>query len=326
MKIKLVTIFFLTAGINAQNIHQDKIVFTSANPFSFKDIITDLDNQESQEVFGNLTFPEYASEEDTTKYPLVMGVAGSLGWAEHHLEYLKMYREMGIATFEVNSFKSRQVESTVGTQVEVTTATMVLDSYKAFEKLSVHPRINKEKVAITGWSLGGGVALLSGWLPAKQAIDIDLTFAAHLAIYPPCIVEPEILDFTDSPIHILIGELDNWVPADACVDLVSKIRAHGSENIAVTVYENAHHSFDRYGPVIVDKKGYVLTDCRLKMRADGAVLMNFLDIPMTTPLLQKIGLAFCAERGPSYGGNPEAREKAFQFAREFMGQYLLSDN
>ncbi|HCN25507.1 MAG TPA: hypothetical protein DIS65_09135, partial [Candidatus Marinimicrobia bacterium] len=101
---------------------------------------------------------------------------------------------------------------------------------------------------------------------------------------------------------------------------------HGSENIAVTVYENAHHSFDRYGPVIVDKKGYVLTDCRLKMRADGAVLMNFLDIPMTTPLLQKIGLAFCAERGPSYGGNPEAREKAFQFAREFMGQYLLSDN
>ncbi|HCN25506.1 MAG TPA: hypothetical protein DIS65_09130, partial [Candidatus Marinimicrobia bacterium] len=153
-----------------------------------------------------LTFPEYASEEDTTKYPLVMGIAGSLGWAEHHLEYLKMYREMGIATFEVNSFKSRQVKSTVGTQVEVTTATMVLDSYKAFKKLSVHPRIIKEKVAITGWSLGGGVALLSGWLPAKQAIDIDLTFAAHLAIYPPCIVEPEILDFTDSPIHILIGE------------------------------------------------------------------------------------------------------------------------
>jgi len=326
MKIKLVAIIYLTAGINAQNIHQDKIVFTSANPFSFKDIITDLDNQESQEVFGNLTFPEYASEEDTTKYPLVMGIAGSLGWAEHHLEYLKMYREMGIATFEVNSFKSRQVESTVGTQVEVTTATMVLDSYKAFEKLSVHPRINKEKVAITGWSLGGGVALLSGWLPAKQAIDIDLTFAAHLSIYPPCIVEPEILDFTDSPIHILIGELDNWVPADACVDLVSKIRAHGSENIAVTVYENSHHSFDRDGPVIVDKKGYILTDCRLKMRADGAVLMNFLDIPMTTPLLQKIGLAFCAERGPSYGGNPEAREKAFQFAREFMGQHLLPDN
>jgi len=61
------------------------------------------------------------------------------------------------------------------------------------------------------------------------------------------------------------------------------------------------------------------------MRADGAVLMNFLDIPMTTPLLQKIGLAFCAERGPSYGGNPEAREKAFQFAREFMGQHLLPD-
>lgn len=59
------------------------------------------------------------------------------------------------------------------------------------------------------------------------------------------------------------------------------------------------------------------------MRGDGAILMNFLSIPMTTPFLQKIGLAFCAERGVRYGGNPEAKEKAFQFAREFMNRNLL---
>ena len=56
--------------------------------------------------------------------------------------------------------------------------------------------------------------------------------------------------------------------------------------------------------------------------------MNFLNIPMTTPFLQKIGLALCtgglfAERGPMFGGNPEAREKSFQFSRSFMNQYLL---
>ena len=45
------------------------------------------------------------------------------------------------------------------------------------------------------------------------------------------------------------------------------------------------------------------------MRGDGAILMNFLSIPMTTPFLQKIGLAFCAERGVRYGGNPEEKEK-----------------
>jgi len=58
---------------------------------------------------------------------------------------------------------------------------------------------------------------------------------------------------------------------------------------------------------------------------DGAVIMNFLNIPMTSPILQKIGLAFCAERGPTYGGNPLSREKAFKFARTFMTQHLLNN-
>ena len=49
---------------------------------------------------------------------------------------LKMYQEMGIATFELNSFKSRNIVSTVGSQTEVTIAAMVLDAYRALEVLS----------------------------------------------------------------------------------------------------------------------------------------------------------------------------------------------
>ena len=43
-------------------------------------------------------------------------------------------------------------------QVEVTTAMMILDAYRALEKLSKHPNIDKERVSITGWSLGGAVS------------------------------------------------------------------------------------------------------------------------------------------------------------------------
>ena len=67
---------------------------------------------------------------------------------------MKMFRQSGFATFELNSFKSRNITSTVGSQVEVTTASIILDAYKAFEKLSEHPNIDKNKVSITGWSLG----------------------------------------------------------------------------------------------------------------------------------------------------------------------------
>ena len=75
------------------------------------------------------------------KYPLVIGVAGSLGWHEHNYEYMEMYRNMGLATFELKSFSSRDVSSTVGSQVEVTMASMIFDSYKALDTLSNHPNI-----------------------------------------------------------------------------------------------------------------------------------------------------------------------------------------
>tara|TARA_B100001029_G_C15047235_1_gene448053 strand:+ start:1616 stop:2095 length:480 start_codon:yes stop_codon:yes gene_type:complete len=144
-------------------LRKDTISFVSANPFSFKDIITDLDGQDRQEVFGILTLPDKIKESD--KIPLIIGVAGSKDWSSHHLEYLNMYQNMGIATFELHSFNSRDVKSTVGSQVKVTTAMMILDSYKIFEELSNHPNIDKDKVAITGWSLGGGVTLFSAWKP-----------------------------------------------------------------------------------------------------------------------------------------------------------------
>lgn len=316
----MITLLLLSTTIAGQGL-TETITFKSANPFGFRDVITALDQQEEQDMFGYLSFPESA---DKDKYPLVIGAAGSLGWSEHHYEYFKRYREMGIATFEMKSFMARSVESTVGTQVEVTLATMVLDAYRALAALSEHPKIDKDKIAITGWSLGAGVTLFSGWLPAKNAIESDLSFAAHLALYPPCFVEPEVLDFVDSPIHILIGELDNWTPADACVDLVDKMQKIGG-NIDITVYENSHHSFDRSAPPEISEDAYSFTDCRIRIRADGAALMNFLDIPMTTPLLQKIGLAFCADRGPTFGGNPKARARSFKFAEDFMGKHLLKN-
>ena len=201
---------------------------------------------------------------------------------------------------------------------------MVLDAYKALETLTEHPMNNKEKVAKTRWCLGGGVALFSGWEPLFRKINPKIKFAAHLSIYPPCIAQPENLKFTDAPMHILIGELDNWVPAKACEELVPEMQKVGV-NINLTVYPESHHSFDRDTPLVTREDAYRTVDCRFKLRDDGTVIMNFLNIPMTTPFRQKIGLALCAKRGTTMGGNPKTRKEAFQFAREFIGKHLLDN-
>ena len=243
-----------------------------------------------------------------------------MGWRKHHLDYLKMYQEQGFATFQLNSFKSRGITSTVGSQDEVTIAAVILDAYRALEKLSKHPKINKDKVAITGWSLGGGVALFSGWMPLKKAITDELSFAAHLAFYPPCFINPENLSFTKAPIHILIGEADNWTPAKPCLDLVEKLS--DKTNISITTYPDAHHGFDSEEPVVWNEKGYSFKDCLFDLTADGDVLMNYLRIPMSNSILQKVGFLFCVEKGVNIGSNKDARKKSLVFAKDFMSNTL----
>ena len=313
---KVCLLFFIPFII----LSQEKIEFISKNPFSFQDIITDLEEQEEQSVYGILKMPDDLNTDSLL--PLIIAVAGSNGWANHHHEYLEIYRKNGIATFELFSFQSRGISSTVGDQTNVTTAMMVLDAYKAFEVLVKHPMIDPDKIGITGWSLGGGVSLFAAWEPLRTSINPNLTFAAHLPLYPPCIVMPTILDFGESPIHILIGELDNWTPAQACKELVEKLES--DSNIGLTIYPNSHHSFDRDQGVKINKNGYILENCRFILEENGTVRMRFLNIPMNTPLLQKAGLAMCAKRGPKYGGNKEAKKASLKFAEEFMIKHLVN--
>ncbi len=299
----------------------ETIRFKSSNPFSFYHIITALDNQSPQDVYGILRMPTNSFDKPI---PLVIGVNGSKNWADHHLEYLAMYREMGFATFELQSFNSRNIKSTVGEQISVTTATMILDAYMALDKLSRDIRFDKNNIAITGWSLGGGVALFSAWKPIIDAIGVVPKFSQHLAFYPPCLVDIELIDFSKSPIHILIGELDDWVTAEACENLVDDLSQEGV-NIGITVYENAHHGFDREGPIQIEKNGYATGDCHFRMREDGALLMNIFNIPMITPFRQKVSLALCAKRGTKIGGNPIARKASFDFAKTFLNQNLVNE-
>ena len=320
LKIKrylLLSLCLVTTNLLSQ-FSIEKITFNSANPFSLNDIISNLKNQDKQEVYGTLIIPDSTNLE---KIPLIIGVAGSYGWGEHHFQYLEMFRQMGIATFELNSFKSRNITSTVGSQTEITMAAMILDAYRALEVLSSHPKIDKEKISIVGWSLGGGVTLFSGWLPVKNAINKELNFASHLAFYPPCFIDPENTDFTKSPIHIFIGELDNWTPAKPCEDLASKLKPN--TNINVTVFESSYHSFDADLKVHKNENAYNFSDCMFKLTPEGHVLMNYLNIPMSNPFLQKIGFSFCVTRGVFSGGNPEARKKSFPLAKSFMKRTLL---
>jgi len=307
--------------------NQELIVLNSKNPFNFYDILNNLDDVSNQEIYAIITYPDVERD----KYPVVIGFAGSLGWAEHHKKYLDRYLDMGIAIATVHSFKSRGVSSTVGEQVSVTTAMMIHDAYMLLEQIDKIENLDSDKVAITGWSLGGGVTLFSAWKPIQEKISPDLMFAGHLSFYPPCLAEPENHEFTDAPIHILIGELDTWVPAEPCRELIQFLKEEGYKNVEFNggpqrsgKFKNAHHSFDRADTTLkIIDHAYSLIDCRLSLSSNGVVKTKEYGFPLSNSMLQKIGLYFCADRGPIMGGNDEARVEAMKIAEEFMRKTLL---
>ena len=275
----------LTIARSTLKENQEIIVFDSKNPFNFHDIFQNMENVADQQVFGILTKPNGEGV-----FPVIMGVAGSAGWGEHHYGYLDRFLDMGFAVFSLHSFKSRNVESTVGEQVSVTMPMMINDAFMALKKISDDPQIDVNRAGLTGWSLGGGVTLFSAWSPIQELISPEHKFAAHLPFYPPCMIMPDELRFNDVPIHILAGELDDWVPAAACEELVDVAKSAGHE-IGLTVYPGASHSFDRTMDVVLDEDAYSFTDCRMKLSNDGVVsLLN--GFPLSSPALQKIGLVF----------------------------------
>ena len=91
----------------------------------------------------------------------------------------------------------------------------------------------------------------------------------------------------------------------------------------ITVYPESHHSFDRNMEVKTADHAYSLTDCWLTLSNSGVVKTKDYGFPLSNGTLQKIGLYFCADRGPSLGGNKEAREASKEFALSFMRTHLL---
>ena len=67
-------------------------------------------------------------------------------------------------------------------------------------------------------------------------------FAAAVALYPRCDLHAGVYRPV-APLLILIGEKDDWTPAEPCRKLADAARAAGHP-VAIKVYPGAHHSFD----------------------------------------------------------------------------------
>jgi dienelactone hydrolase len=166
--------------------------------------------------------------------------------------------QRGYVVILPDSFSSRGYSGGVCTvplsqrRVDVSFERRARDAYAALAYVRALPYVDGRRVGIMGGSHGGATTLAAMIAPASDAEPLAREkragFAAAVALYPRCAVKTSSAYKPVAPLLILIGEKDDWTPAEACRKLTEAARAAGHP-VAIKVYPGAHHSFDSSYPV-----------------------------------------------------------------------------
>ena len=188
-------------------------------------------------------------------YSTARGREGTLSL--HNLAWAEQLVDAGYAVLFPDSFNPRgrrQVCTVKPTERGIDAATRRLDALGALAWLAARGDVDRDRVALIGFSHGGSTTLaaINARDPAVAAFrgapGAPPYFRAAVAYYPGCRAtlragerwQPAI------PTRIHIGAADDWTPAVPCVALGAAMQARG-EDLAVAVYPDSYHGFDTPG-------------------------------------------------------------------------------
>ena len=162
------------------------------------------------------------------------------------------------------------------------------DVFAAIQWLASHPAVDKDRIALVGRSHGGQTVLSVLDATARAVKAQTVQPRAAVALYPGCSKFLQMWNYQISaPLLLMIGELDDWTPADRCVSLHERLQGRGTGlPFELVVFPGSYHGFDGLGPV--------------RTRDNVST---------------RLGTA-------TVGGNPAAREKAHQLMFDFLSARL----
>jgi dienelactone hydrolase len=160
-------------------------------------------------------------------------------------------REAGIATLGVVLFRS-------GSRRHVP-SDLVPHAFGSLRYLAAHPRIDPDRIGITGFSLGGILAMYTASaMLADEHLGNGPRFAAHMPVYPVCWVHEGVARgaerqkriataytrLTGAPVHVLAGGKDQLDGPDGCQEFMSALAPEARKHVSLTFFPGATHSWD----------------------------------------------------------------------------------
>lgn len=214
------------------------------------------------------------------------------GLAERYRETTERLHAAGYAVLMPDSFGSRGLREVCQTRYSDRSLNVndrVQDARAALVWLAAQPGVDAQRIGVMGWSNGGTTTLnlLEQRHTHPQAGEPPLAGAA--VFYPGCgPLLKRRAAIERVPLLMQLGALDDWTPAQPCVDWAQTLKEHAGSDVTVHLYEGSYHGFDGKTPV--------------RLRAD---------VPNGT-----------SSQGVHQGGNPEARAKSLAALDVFWSRVL----
>ncbi|MGV7224784.1 MAG: dienelactone hydrolase family protein [Nitrospinales bacterium] len=176
-------------------------------------------------------------------FPAVVFLHGCAGLEVNNnrdIAWVNQFVKWGYVTLQVDSLKPRGL-SNICTDRDLIVRMLgerAQDANDAKSYLAKLSFVDRNRIAVLGWS-HGGTTILDVVASIKRDIS---SFKAAIAFYPYCY---KTLYNLNSPILILIGEKDDWCPADLCS---KNMPPSETEHEAILkIYPGAYHDFDSEG-------------------------------------------------------------------------------
>ena len=270
-------------------------------------------------IVGTLRLPKSVSG----KVPAMVISHGSGGIQEgRETAWATRLETQGVATFVVDSFAPRGIVSTGADQSQLSIAASVADAFAALKLLSTHPGIDPARIGVMGFSKGGQVALYTTLEPfRKGAIEGDLRFALHIALYASCSIPYRSNAVTGAPMVLLLGGADDYTPASHCRRYADWFREKGAD-VRMVVYDGAHHGFDSQARQQWLANAQTARECGLDIELEPVAGRRW-DNGASVPAAE-IGqyLRGCMKRGATFAGNGSALNAAIEEVKRAVAAHL----
>ena len=193
-------------------------------------------------------------------HPAVVLLHGCSGITPTVRRWAARFAEWGYVALVADSFGPRGVTNVCRARGEalpapgmpnpsaLSSAARLGDAFAAAATLRARADVRPDRVFLVGFSHGAGTALMAATRPVVERRGAT-PFRGVVAFYPWCPLAGAPLA---SPLLTLIGDADDWTPAERCRALWAS-RARDPVEATLHVYPSATHAFDAPAPA----RGYL---------------------------------------------------------------------